>query len=136
MVRSEVRPAPVVPEGASRPRHLAVAVSASIALVYVLIYLGVLPIDAAEAGELGVLGVVGAVFAAVALLLWKTSSRTMWVGVVVMQLLMGAMYLAVAPERDPAFEVWGVLVRVLSLVLVAAVAWLAVVSWKGQRTGA
>jgi hypothetical protein len=29
-----------------------------------------------------------------------------------------AMYVAVAPERDPAFEVWGLTIRGLSFVLI------------------
>jgi hypothetical protein len=130
MVRSEVRPGPVAPEVSAPPRRIAVAVALVIALVYLLIYAGVLSIGAAEAGELGVLGVAGLVFAGIALLLWRTSSRAVWVGVVGLQLVMGAMYVAVAPDRDPAFEVWGLLIRVLSLILVVAVVWLAAVSWR------
>jgi hypothetical protein len=34
---------------------------------------------------------------------------------------MAAMYLAIAPDRDPAFEVWGVSIRALSFVLVVVI---------------
>jgi hypothetical protein len=35
--------------------------------------------------------------------------------------MLTAMYVAVAPERDPSFEVWGLTIRILSVVLFVAV---------------
>ena len=42
-----------------------------------------------------------------------------WLGATVMQLLVIAMYVAIAPERDPSFEVWGISLRVLQVAMIA-----------------
>jgi|GEM_PF-3529806 len=115
------RPVPVV----SRPapmmwRRVAVGSSLAIALVYGLIYLGVVSIGRAEAGDLGVLGVAALVHLAFAGLLTWTSSRLVWAGIALFQLMLAAMYLGIAADRDPAYEVWGVTIRALSAVLVVA----------------
>jgi hypothetical protein len=102
-------------------RTVAVAASALIAGVYLLIFAGVLSVGRAEAGDLGILGVAGGVFVVMALLLWRVRSRLLWAGVAGLQLMLTAMYVAVAPERDPSFEVWGLTIRILSVVLFVAV---------------
>jgi hypothetical protein len=116
--------------GQDRARMVAVAASAVIAMLYLAIYAGVLSVGRADTGELGILGVAGGVFVVLAILLWRSRSRLLWAATVVLQVLLGAMYVAIAPERDPSFEVWGVSIRVLSLVLVAAVVTLLV---RGRR---
>lgn len=108
------RPAP------DRARGLAVVTAAVIAVLYLAIYAGLLSVGRAESGELGVLGVAGGLFAVLAVALWRVRSRILWAGVAGLQVLLAAMYVAIAPERDPAFEVWGILIRVLSVILVAA----------------
>jgi hypothetical protein len=101
------------------PLHRAAAITASaIAAVYALIYAGVLSVGRADSGELGILGVAAAVHLVLAAALWMLPRRRLLVGTVVLQLLLGAMYVAVAPERDPAFEVWGLTIRGLSFVLI------------------
>jgi hypothetical protein len=105
----------------SQVSRVAAITSALIALIYGLIYAGVLSVGRAEAGELGILGVAGGVFLVLALLLWRLRSRLLYAATAVLQILLASMYVAVAPERDPAFEVWGLTVRALSLVLLAAV---------------
>jgi hypothetical protein len=105
---------------ADRARTVAIATSVAIAALYLLIFAGVLSVGRAEAGDLGILGVAGGVFVVLAVALWRLTSRALWAGAAVLQVLLGVMYVAVAPERDPSFEVWGVLVRVLSLVLLGA----------------
>jgi hypothetical protein len=101
----------------ARLRSAAAIVAALIAGVYGLIFAGVLSVGRAEAGDLAILGVAGAVFAVLALLLWRVPSRLLWAGVGLLQLLLTAMYVAVSPERDPSFEIWGLTIRGLSLVL-------------------
>ena len=103
-----------------RVRGLAAVTAAVIALLYLAIYAGLLSVGRAESGDLGVLGVAGGLFAVLAIALWRIRSRLLWAGVAGLQVLLGVMYVAVAPERDPAFEVWGILIRVLSVILVAA----------------
>lgn len=137
MVGSEVGAVSTAPTASRAPRRLAVGSALAIALVYGAIYVGVVSIGPAEPGELGVLGVAGLVFLAIAVVLWRTASRTVWIGVIVLQAMMAAMYVQVAPEREPAFEIWGLVVRGLSVVLVVALVWLFVVSTRhGARDGA
>jgi hypothetical protein len=123
------------PGSPDRLRHLAAGLTAVMAGLYILIFAGVLSIGAAEAGELGVLGVAGVIFVLLAVLLWQVQSRVLWGLVAVLQVAMGAMYVAVAPERDPAFEVWGVTIRALSLVLVGLLLALLGQAWRARRTG-
>jgi hypothetical protein len=99
--------------------HRAAAVTASaVAAIYALIFAGVLSVGRADTGELGILGVAAAVHLALAAALWAWPRRILFAGTALLQLLLGAMYLAIAPERDPSFEVWGLTIRALSLVLV------------------
>ena len=102
-------------------QRVATIASGAIALLYALLFLGVLGIEGASDAERGILGAAAAVFAALAGLLWWRRSRLLWVGAAGLQLLLGWMYLAIAPERDPSFELWGITIRLLSLVLLGAV---------------
>ena len=99
--------------------RIGAGLSGAIALLYLLIYAGVLSVGRAEAGDLGALGVAGIVFILIAGLLWFKPSRLLWTAVAVFQIPLMAMYVAIAPERDPGFEVWGVTIRVLSVALLA-----------------
>lgn len=94
----------------------------AIALLYGLLYLDVLSIVGASDGERGILGAAAGAFALIGVLLWWRPSRLLWVTVAGVQVMMGWMYLAIAPERDPSFEMWGITIRVLSLGLLVAVA--------------
>jgi hypothetical protein len=116
-------PTRIVDAVAGRPplQRIATAVAALIALVYGLTYAGVLRISGASTEELGILGVAATVFVAQAVLLWWRRSRMLWAAVAALQVLMAWMYIAIAPERDPSYEVWGITIRVLSLGLLAAV---------------
>jgi hypothetical protein len=106
-----------------RPLHRAAAVTTLvIAALYALIFAGVLSVGRAEAGELGILGVAGAVHLVLAAALWVWPHQILLVGTALLQLLLAAMYVAIAPERDPSYEVWGLTIRSLSLVLVVLLA--------------
>jgi hypothetical protein len=119
----------------SQVSRLAAATAALIAAIYGLIFAGVLSVGPAEAGELGILGVAGGVFLVLALLLWRLRSRLLYAATALLQLLLAVMYVAVAPERDPAFEVWGLTIRALSLVLLAAVVMLFVQARRSSPGG-
>jgi hypothetical protein len=120
MTRTEPVVAPPSAPVRSPLQLVAVACSAAIALLYLALFTGVLALPGAEPGELGILGVAGGVFAVLAGLLWWLRSRVLWATGAVLQALLGWMYVVVAPERDPAFEVWGLTIRAISLVLFAA----------------
>ena len=117
MTRTESVVAPPQAPGRSRLQLAAVACSAAIALLYLGLFTGVLSLPGAETGDLGILGVAGGVYAVLAGLLWWLRSRVLWAIGVMQQALLGWMYVAIAPERDPSFEVWGLTIRAISIVL-------------------
>jgi hypothetical protein len=104
----------------SRWQLVGVAASAVIALLYGALYAGVLALEGASAGERGILGVAAAVFVILTALLWWKPNRLVLAAGAALQLLLGWMYIAIAPDRDPPFEVWGVSIRVVSLALLIA----------------
>ena len=86
--------------------------------VYGLLAAGVLDLGAADSGELGILGVAGVVHLLLAAGLWLWPRRVLLSATVLLQLALAAMYVAIAPERDPSYEVWGLTIRALSAALV------------------
>ncbi len=110
---------PRISRSGPRPRiqQVAAGLAGTIAVLYGLLFAGVLPLEGATAGELGILGVAAAVHALIAGLLWWRRSRVLWAAAAVLQVVLGWMYIAIAAERDPAFEIWGVTIRVVSVVL-------------------
>jgi hypothetical protein len=99
-------------------QRVATGLTGVIAALYALLYAGVLELPGANDGERGILGVAAAVFAMLAVALWRYRGRLLWSAAVLLQLGLGWMYLAIAPERDPSFEVWGLTIRALSIPLV------------------
>lgn len=97
-------------------RLVASVVAGVIAVLYLLIFSGLLSVGRAETGDLGVLGAAGGLFLLLAVALWRFESRVLWIIAVVFQLIVAAMYVGVAPSREPAYEVWGITIRALSLV--------------------
>lgn len=120
---------------AARARIVAVAASTAMAVLYLAVFAGIVSVGRADTGELGVLGVAGGLFAVLALALRRWRHRALWLGTAVLQVLLGAMYVAIAPERDPPYEVWGVTIRGLSVVLFLAVVTL-LVSGRRRRSAA
>jgi hypothetical protein len=106
-------------DGTTVLQRTAAGISTLIAVLYGLIWADVLTVVTdAEPGELGILGVAGVVFLVLAALLWRFASRVLWVGATILQALMIWMYVAVGAERDPAFEVWGISIRVAQVALI------------------
>ena len=106
----------------------------TIAVVYGLIWSGAVTVVAdAEPGELGVLGVAGLVFLVLAAVLWRFSHWALWGAVALFQLPIIAMYLAIGRERDPAFEFWGIWIRVLQLALIGVLVTLVVGALRARR---
>jgi hypothetical protein len=122
---SAVTPNPARPSASStahRPLPLsrvAALLAAGNALLYALIAAGVLSVGRADGGELGILCAAGVVYLVLAAVLWFVPRPLVWLGATVMQLLVIAMYVAIAPERDPSFEVWGISLRVLQVAMIA-----------------
>jgi 4-amino-4-deoxy-L-arabinose transferase-like glycosyltransferase len=115
-------------------RLTAAAASAAMALIYFLIGLGVLSIGGSTSGEtvdLAMFGYsAGTAFLILAALLFRTDRRWLWVLAALFQVWVYVIYFAVAPGRQPPFEIWGATLRVIQLVLFAGLLYL---SWNAPE---
>jgi hypothetical protein len=118
MRRRSLTPVPVTADTTRRRtvRHVAAALSALVASVYLLIGFDVIRVvdaQATTAGELLPFGLVaGGAFALGAVLLVALDARPLWLVGAAFQVIVLVLYVVVAPERTPPFEIWGVLLRV------------------------
>jgi hypothetical protein len=51
-----------------------------------------------------------------------------------MQVMVIAMYVAIAPERDPSFEIWGITLRVLQVAMIVVLVTLLVRAARGRSS--
>jgi hypothetical protein len=101
-------------------RLLGAALAAAMAAIYVLIGLGVLVVVEPVDGGPSMLSFglsAGTAFLLGAVLLGTQDRRILWVAGIGFQILVIAMYFAVAPSRTPSYEVWGLTLRVLQVPL-------------------
>lgn len=109
-------------------RLVAAGLAAAMAVIYFLIGVGVLTVVDGQAGDPSMLGFgasAGALFLVGAILLFEFDRRWLWIAGALLQIFVAAMYVAVSPDRTPAFEVWGITLRVLQVPLFAALVYLA-----------
>ena len=115
---------------------LAVTAAAGTAVLYFLIGLGVLHIGRSIQGtedDLLRFGLVsGTAYLVIAVLVYFARYRAVWILIAVVDLMVIATYFAVAAIRQPPYEIWGVLIKILQLLLLAAVVYLAVRGPKRQ----
>jgi hypothetical protein len=107
----------------------AVAVGASLvaAALYLLIGFGIVDIGESEGSDPALIQfglLMGAIFAITAGLLWFVQTRLVLIAAAVVQVIVLIGYVAVASSREPAFELWGILVKVAQAVVLVAVAYL------------
>jgi hypothetical protein len=115
-------------------RRAAAGICLAIAGIYGLIWTGAVQVVAdAEPGDLGILGFAGVVFLVLAGLLWRFASRALWAAVAVLQMLTIWMYVVVGAEREPAFDFWGISIRVLQVALIGVLVTMLVSSWRERR---
>jgi peptidoglycan/LPS O-acetylase OafA/YrhL len=110
-------------------RYAAAAIAATMAAIYYLIALDVLSVVEPAAGAPGMFefgAMAGTAFLLGALLLGFFDRRILWVIGATFQALAFALYIGVAPAREPPFELWGLTLRVLQVALFAALVYLAV----------
>jgi hypothetical protein len=109
-------------------RHAGAALAAVTATVYLLIGVDVIRVvdpATAEPGGLLTFGLLaGGAYALGAALLVSCDRRPLWLLGAAFQVFVVAMYVAVASERTPPFEAWGVALRVPQLLLFGALAYL------------
>jgi hypothetical protein len=110
-------------------RYLAAAIAAITAVVYLLVGFGVLRVvdhaspDAPPLLDFGLMA--GAAFGLGALLLLTLDNRILWWLGALLQVGVIVMYVVVGQDRTPAFEIWGIAIKVLQAVLLGALLYLA-----------
>jgi hypothetical protein len=106
-------------------RHVAAAMAGIASAIYLLIGLKVVAVieQVADQPAFGLPAAIAFAAAAVALVL--VDNRVLWAVGAVLQALIILMYVGVASQRTPPFEVWGLLVRVAQVVLFVALVILA-----------
>ena len=112
----------------STVRHVAAAVSAAMALIYFLIGLGVADVGAGPDDRTFLWifgGAAGGAFLLGAILLTFFDRRWLWVLGALFQAFVYWAYFDVAKTRDPAFETWGIALRIIQVPLILALAYLA-----------
>jgi hypothetical protein len=110
-------------------RYLAAAASLATALLYFGIAVGVLIVDepASDAPGMFEFGAsAGAAFVLGAFLLFALDHRALWFLGALLQVGVIVMYIAVGPQRTPSFEMWGLLIKALQIVILVALVWLTV----------
>jgi hypothetical protein len=112
-----------------RIRLIGAVVAGAMAAIYCLIGLGVLGIGGTSSGEsvdLAVFGLgAGSAFLVLALLFLLTDRRWVWAVALVAQVWVFLVYFAVSGTREPPFELWGIVLRILHVPLMLALAYLA-----------
>lgn len=110
-------------------RYAAAASAAVIALIYFLIGLGVLTVvtPAGDDPSMTFFGFsAGGAFLLGAVLLTALDRRMLWILGAVLQIFVVWGYVAVAAGRTPAFEFWGIALRIIQVPLFAALVYLVV----------
>jgi hypothetical protein len=110
-------------------RHAGAVVAAVMAVIYFLIGAGVLQVVTPneDTGFLFVFGALaGGAFLLGALLLMRFDRRWLWMLGAAFQVFVYWGYFSVAPDRTPAFEAWGITLRIVQVPLLIALLYLAV----------
>lgn len=112
----------------------AVALSSSTALLYLLIGTNIVSVGEISAEEQRAFGIPAAlVFAVGALVAMRWDKRWLWiVGAVGLGLII-LMYFSVAPQRQPHYETWGILIRFVQIPLLASLIYLAATSQRAEH---
>jgi hypothetical protein len=110
-------------------RYVAAAISCAAAMVYVLIAADVVTVMQEQADEAPVPPVVAAVLlAAVAGLLVRSDRRGVLIGAISVQAFLIVFYFVVAIERVPAFEAWGIGLKLAQGIVLVLLTWLLMTS--------
>lgn len=110
-------------------RYGAALLAAGAAVVYLLIGVDVIKVvdtrspDMVSLLPFGLLS--GGAFLLGAILLFLFDRRILWIAGGLFQVFAIAMYVAVAPQRDPSYEPWGIGLKVVQAVLLLALVYLA-----------
>jgi hypothetical protein len=106
-------------------RRIAGGLAAAIAIVYFLIGFEVVTVWEGGVGQRQFGLLAGSAFLAGAVVISFTDKRVLWVLGALAQVPIILAYFDFASEREPAFEPWGITIRVLQVVLIFALGYLA-----------
>lgn len=119
-----------------RPKAIGATASALMAVIYYLIGLGVLSIGGSSTGDPVDLVMFGASagtgFLVLAVLLLRTDRRWVWMLAAVAQVWVFLVYFLVSGSREPPFEAWGIVLRLLQVPLFVVTVLLA---WRPAARG-
>jgi hypothetical protein len=124
------------PTLAARLRYIAAGVAGVVAVLYFLIGIEILAVGRpADGGAPDLLAfglLVGGAHLVAAVLLALFARRAVWLGVAAFQVMVIVGYFALADVRDPHFELWGLVVKLLQVVVLAMSAYLALRGTTGE----
>ncbi len=106
-------------------RCFAAAMAGAAAAIYLLIGAGVLQVvdgDQAGMATFGFAAAGGFVLGVVLLLLWK--HPLVWVLGALLQIVVIVMYFAVGPDRTPHYEIWGLVLRIPQVLILASLTYI------------
>jgi hypothetical protein len=103
-----------------RIRFAAVALSGVVAVLYLLIGISAIAVVDGQTGLVPPILIASGLFAALAVMAVARPSRPLWITGGLLQVLVMLGYFAISAERTPAFEAWGIGVKVLQVLLLAA----------------
>jgi hypothetical protein len=106
-------------------RYLTAALAAAAALIYLLIGTQLVSVFEPVSDQTAFGLMAGGVYALGAVLLLTIKRRIVWVLGALFQVMVIFMYFNLAPERTPSFEVWGITLRVIQVVLLIGLVYLA-----------
>jgi hypothetical protein len=120
-------------------RHVAAALAAVTAVLYAAIASGVVtvldgPAEEVAATQMSFALPAAVTYAAGVLLLLRYDRWIVWALGAVLQVMVIAAYFNVASERMPAFETWGITIRVLQIALLVVLVALAIRPRSPQHT--
>jgi peptidoglycan/LPS O-acetylase OafA/YrhL len=67
-----------------------------------------------------------AAFGVLAVVVYQSRRRLVWVAAALMQLFVAFVYFNLADQRTPHFEMWGITLRIIQIPLIAALVYLAI----------
>lgn len=108
-------------------RYTAAGIAAVVAVLYFLIALGTIVVltDQAQSGGAAIPAAAGVAFAVLAVLLALSGRRAVLFTGVALAIFTIVGYFAVAPNRTPQFETWGIVIKALQAFLGLALGYLA-----------
>jgi hypothetical protein len=117
-------------------RYVAGVLSAFTAMMYFMIGFNVVSVLDTSADQF--FGIpAGVAYAFGAALLFRVDRKSLWVLGAVLQVFVIGTYFSYAPERAPAFEAWGILIRIAQVLILIALGYLAfrLPSYEGVERG-